>query len=116
VLRAGTDELMADADARALIEDLMQEVVAGAGASGRNIPPSFVDQMLADTDDMTPYATSMLGDFEARRPLELEAIYERPIAAADRGGCHMVRTEALWRALRFLDTANRAEDDLRPTL
>jgi 2-dehydropantoate 2-reductase len=110
---------MADSPTRALVIDLMREVVGGSAANGRTIPEEFVDQMLSDTDDMTPYSTSMKLDFDARRPLELEAIYRRPLDAA-RNGQHgtfdMVRTEALYRQLRFLEHRNQAEDDLRPTL
>lgn len=117
VLDSGTDELNANADTRALVSDLKHEVRAGAeAAAGRRIPESFVHQMLADTDAMTPYSPSMKLDYEAGRPLELEAIYERPIAAARAAGYHMVRTEMLWRQLRLLDQRNLAEDDLRPTL
>jgi 2-dehydropantoate 2-reductase len=119
VLDAGTDELMADSPTRALVIDLMREVQGGAAACGRTIPDDFVDQMLADTDDMTPYSTSMKLDFDAGRPLELDAIYRRPLDAArsgKEGSFDMVRTEALWRQLRFVDQRNLAEDDLRPTL
>lgn len=117
VLDAGTDDLNANADTRALVADLQREVLAGASAAaGRDIPESFVDQMLADTDAMTPYSPSMKLDYEAGRPLELEAIYQRPIAAARSGGYGMTRTDMLWRELRLLDQRNRAEDDLRPTL
>lgn len=107
VLDAGTDELMADPHARALVEALMREVLAGAAACGREIPNEFVDQMLADTEQMIPYATSMKLDFDAKRPLELDAIYAAPLAAARDAGCEMVRVRALHDQLRFLDERNR---------
>jgi 2-dehydropantoate 2-reductase len=55
-------------------------------------------------------------DYDEGRPLELEAIYHRPIEAARAGGVELPRVEALYRQLRFLDQRNQAEDDLRPTL
>lgn len=105
VLDAGTDELMADPDTRRLVEALMREVVAGAEACGHAIEPDFVHRMLRDTEAMAPYKTSMKLDHEAGRPLELDAIYAAPIAAAAEAeaGYAMVRTEALLAELRFVD-------------
>jgi 2-dehydropantoate 2-reductase len=116
VLDAGTDELMADRPTRALVEDLMAEVVAGAAADGRTIDDDFVATMLRDTDAMTPYRTSMKLDYDEGRPLEIEAIYHRPLEAARAGGVALPRIETLYRQLRFLDQRTQAEDDLRPTL
>jgi 2-dehydropantoate 2-reductase len=108
VLRAGTDEIMADPDARALVRSLMVEVQRGAAAQGREIPDAFVDQMLADTEAMTPYRTSMALDFDQQRPLELDAIYRVPIAVAAVGGVSLDATAALHRELAMLDRRNRA--------
>jgi 2-dehydropantoate 2-reductase len=108
VLDAGTDELMGDPAARSLAADLMGEVVAASDACGSAIGPEFADRMLEHTQVMTPYAPSMKVDFDARRPLEIAAIYEAPVAAAAVAGYDMVRTDALARQLRFLDTRNRA--------
>jgi 2-dehydropantoate 2-reductase len=108
VLDAGTDELMADRSTRRLVEDIMWEVVAGSAACGAPIESEFVGQMLDDTDNMSPYATSMKLDYEAGRPLELDAIYDAPIRAAAASGCRMVRTAALHDQLRFLDARSRA--------
>jgi 2-dehydropantoate 2-reductase len=108
VLDAGTDELMADRHTRALVEALMREVVAGAAACGREIPDSFVEQMLDDTERMIPYATSMKLDYDAGRPLELRAIYGVPLERARAAGGEMVRVQALYEQLRFLDTRRAA--------
>jgi 2-dehydropantoate 2-reductase len=107
VLDAGTDELMADPSTRALVEALMWEVVGGAAACGRAIDGSFVEQMLADTEQMIPYATSMKLDFDGRRPLEVDAIYAAPLAAARVAGYEMVRVQMLYDLLRFLDGHRR---------
>jgi 2-dehydropantoate 2-reductase len=107
VLDAGTDELMTDPSTRALVESLMREVVAGAAACGRVIPDRFVDQMLDDTVQMIPYATSMKLDHEAGRALELAAIYGTPLARARAAGIEMVRVQALYEQLCFLDTRSR---------
>jgi 2-dehydropantoate 2-reductase len=103
VLDAGTDQLMADPVSRKLVEELMWEVVGGAAACGHHIDDGFVETMLRTTDEMTPYKTSMKLDFDAGRPLELDAIYRAPIRAARHAGFEMRRAEVLYRQLRFLD-------------
>ena len=106
VLDAGTDVLMAAPSTRSLIESLMHEVLAGARACGHPIDEAFLEQMLADTLDMTPYAPSMKLDFAAGRPMELAAIYAAPLAAARAAGCQMVRVAMLHDQLRLLDDRN----------
>lgn len=108
VLDAGTDELMADAAALALVRTLMGEVAASAAADGHPAPADVIDVMLERTAKMTPYAPSMKQDFDARRPLELPAIYAAPLAAAARMGRAMPATAALHAELSFLDARNRA--------
>jgi 2-dehydropantoate 2-reductase len=103
VLGAGTDELMADAGTRRLVRQLMGEVVDGAGACGHTIPTAFADQLMADTDAMRPYRTSMRLDHDAGRPLEIDAIYGAPLEAAGAAGHTMTRTAVLTDQLRFLD-------------
>jgi 2-dehydropantoate 2-reductase len=107
VLDAGTDELMADPSARALVRDLMGEVIGGATACGHPIPDRFADDMLTATDAMKPYRTSMKHDHDAGRPLEIDAIYEAPLAAAEAAGFPMARTGAVARQLHFLDGRKR---------
>jgi 2-dehydropantoate 2-reductase len=48
-------------------------------------------------------------DYEARRPLELDAIYATPLRVAGDAGVRMPRTEVLWRQLDFLDRRNRID-------
>jgi 2-dehydropantoate 2-reductase len=108
VLDAGTDELMADPATRALVADLMREVTGAAAACGHPIEDAFIDEMLAMTDAMTPYKTSMKLDAEAGRPLEIDAIYQAPVDRARAAGFAMTRTEAVLAELRFLDRRARA--------
>lgn len=107
VLDAGTREMVTDPSTRSLCHDLMGEVVDASAACGHPIGADYVQVMFDYTDAMIPYTTSMKVDFDARRPLEIEAIYDAPVAAAAAAGCPMPRTEVLARQLRFLDTRNR---------
>lgn len=106
LLGASTTPLMADADSRALIQALMAEVVQGAKACGHDMPPGYADYLFMMTEKMPDYWPSMHHDFLHKRPLELDAIYTRPLAAAKAAGCELPRIEALYRSLSFIDRRN----------
>ena len=101
-LNTSTDRLMTTPSTRALVTDLMNEVVDAASVCGANIEREFVDKMLAMTDRMTPYSPSMKLDFDNHRPMEIEAIYSNPVKTALAAGYHMRKTEMLEQELRFI--------------
>ena len=103
LLGAGTTRLMANADSRALILELMREVVQGAAACGQVLPEGYPEKLLATTDRMPDYLPSMYHDFQHKRPLELQAIYAAPLVAAAAAGCELPKMRMLHQALRFLD-------------
>ena len=103
VLDATTNQLMADVHARALVEQLMWEVVTAAAACGCSISNSIVQKMLDYTLKMKPYRTSMKIDYDAQRPLEVEAIFGNPLRAAQRAGTHLPLLAMLYWQLKFLD-------------
>ncbi|HEX5840880.1 MAG TPA: putative 2-dehydropantoate 2-reductase [Pseudomonas sp.] len=103
LLNSATTALMGNAESRALIKAIMQEVADAATACGHQLPPGFADKLLSATDRMPDYLPSMYHDFALHRPMELHAIYAVPLAAAAKVGCAMPRTEALYQALRFLE-------------
>lgn len=107
LLRSGTAAMMADESSRELIQALMAEVVRGAHACGHEIPASYAGQMFTMTETMVDYLPSMYHDHVHKRPLELEAIYARPLAAARAAGCELPRMQALYQALSFIDRHNR---------
>ncbi len=106
LLQASTTPLMADPQSRELIQALMAEVVQGAQACGHVLPEGFADHLFTVTEKMPDYRPSMYHDFQERRPLELEAIYAVPLAAAAQAGCDMPRVRMLYQALAFIDTRN----------
>ena len=95
-----------------LAKDLMAEVVEGALAMGRIIPDDFVDRMVANTQKMRPYFPSMKLDFDARKALELEAMYQKPLAAAARQGKKLARIEMLFAELSFLQEKQEKQGGL----
>ena len=106
LLNAGTSALMANEDSRELIGELMQEVVAAAAACGHPLPEGAAERLLKFTDRMPDYLPSMYHDFAEQRPMELQAIYAAPIAAAEAAGCAVPRMRMLLQALGFLQQRN----------
>jgi 2-dehydropantoate 2-reductase len=108
LLDADTRRLMDNADSRALIADMMNEVVSAAQALGYAMPENYADKLLAATQRMPDYLPSMYHDFAQKRPAELHAIYEAPLAAADSAGFDMPKVRALYQALRFIQSRREA--------
>ena len=103
VLEATTDELMADIYTRKLVEQLMHEVVAGAESNGRIIDENFIQKMISRTIKMKPYSTSMKIDYDQNRPLEIEAIFGKPLRKAQEKGVNLPQIQCLYQQLKFLD-------------
>ncbi|MCL1464716.1 putative 2-dehydropantoate 2-reductase [Argonema galeatum] len=114
ILNARTDELMADVHTRALVEQLMWEVVAGAKSGDRAafpqknriIPDSFVELMLDYTLKMKPYRTSMKIDYDEKRPLEVETMFGNPLRLAQQNGVDLPKITMLYQQLKFLNARN----------
>lgn len=109
VFDANTQEIMQDPASSQLARDLMLDVREAAAACGTRIESDFADKMLRDTQKMVPYDSSMLLDYRARRPIEVEAIFGNLIRAAQRQGYHPQKVEMLYRQLQFLDRRNRSD-------
>jgi len=107
VLDATTAEMVGDPSCRQVVVDIMGEVVAGAAGCGHPVGERTIEDLLASTEAMVPYAPSMKLDYDARRPLELDAIYAAPMGAAAQAGVAMPASATLWRQLAFLDRRNR---------
>lgn len=103
VLDADTRQIMNDSNAAALVEELMEEVLQSARACGISIGRQHIHKMLDDTRKMVPYASSMLLDYQAGRPLEVEAIFGNPLRAAIDHGYLPIRIQMLYRQLKFID-------------
>lgn len=117
LLDASTNQLMADPHSRRLVRELMEEVVKAAGACGSSVAEHTVQQMLDRTTRMAPYQTSMKIDFDAKRPMEVEAIFGNPLRAAEAAGVSVAQIRTLYELLKFLDDQNldtAASRDLGP--
>ena len=85
----------------------MGEVAEGAAACGVPFDPDFIPKLLATTERMAPYAPSMRLDFLAKRALEIEYMYRRPLREAAVQGVRMPGVETIASQLSILDRANR---------
>ncbi|MGB3309406.1 MAG: putative 2-dehydropantoate 2-reductase [Nodosilinea sp.] len=111
VMNATTTEMMADPNIRQLAEQLMMEVLEAAQrdgellspGQGRHLPEELVAHMLAHTEQMAPYRTSMKIDFDEGRPLEVEAIYGNPMRVAQEAGAAVPKIEMLYHQLKAID-------------
>ncbi|MFC3151729.1 putative 2-dehydropantoate 2-reductase [Litoribrevibacter euphylliae] len=103
ILDATTKEMLDDSKSRALIKDIMLEVIRAAKAYGCTLDESFADKLMNLTDDMSPYFPSMKGDFDNCRPMELYAIYETVLEAAGKVQVPMPKTRMLSQLLSFMD-------------
>lgn len=106
VLDARTDELMGNTHTRALVEELMWEVAAGAKSCDRIIANSFIEMMLDWTVKMKPYRTSMKIDYDEKRPLEVETMFGNPLRLAQQKGANLPKITMLYQQLKFLDARN----------
>lgn len=106
LLNSGTKALMTHPATRSLVRQLMEEVDAAAALCGHPLPAGYIDEAWAKTDGQPDYQSSMQVDFNAGRPLELDSIYEAPLAAVAAAGGSMPKVEMLYQSLLFLNERN----------
>lgn len=93
-----TDELLTNHLDRA--NTLIQEVIGAANTIGVEIPVSFAENLIPFTEKMGSYAPSMRHDYLHNQALELEYLYENPIAEAQKHGFEMPEMKKLFSQLR----------------
>jgi 2-dehydropantoate 2-reductase len=107
-LTGGTlEELVRHPDASRLVRDVMSETEAVANRLGIELPIT-IEQRMAGAAKVGAHKTSMLQDFEAGRPMELEAVVGAVVELGDRLGVPMPATRAVYACARVLDE-HRAE-------
>ncbi len=109
VLGGGIDtEIILEQEETALLaRRVMEEVRAIAASEGHMLEESVVDQNINDTIRMKPYKTSMLLDYEAGRPMEVEAILGNAVRIARKNGVFACHMQTLYALLKSVDTNNR---------
>ena len=102
-LTGGTlEELVRHPDTSRLVRDVMVETEAVAARLDITLPIS-IDQRMAGAEKVGAHKTSMLQDFEAGRPMEIEAVVGAVIELGERLGVSMPATRAMYACVKMLD-------------
>ena len=109
VLGGGVDTktMVENPESLELARKVMEEVCLIAEAAGHPLPEEVVQQNIDGTRAMAPYKSSMLVDFEAARPMEVEAILGIGLRVAKRHGVSAPHMESLYGLLKLVDSKIR---------
>lgn len=97
-----TDSLLDEGPWERLITELMDEVIAAGRAQGHDLSPDLGQYQRDRTRVMGAYRASTLIDFENGLPLELDALFRKPLAAAREAGVDTSRLAKLCTVLEQL--------------
>jgi 2-dehydropantoate 2-reductase len=99
---ATLEELVRHPEVSQLVRALMAETEAVAARLGIALPIS-IDQRMAGAEKVGTHKTSMLQDYEAGRPMELEAVVGAVVELGERLGVPMPATRAVYACAKMLD-------------
>lgn len=108
----GLSILAGEIDTAAILRDehlsattlaVMEEVIDAARRCGYPLETSTAAEQMKRTETMGPYRPSTLLDFQADRPLEIEAIWGEPLRRAQAAGAQTPRLQMLYSLLQSLD-------------
>ena len=85
-----------------LARAVMGEAEAVAARLGIELPIT-IDQRMAGAEKVGDHKTSMLQDYEAGRPMEIEAVVGAVVELGERLGVAMPATRAVYACVRFLE-------------
>jgi 2-dehydropantoate 2-reductase len=103
---ATLEELVRHPEGSELVRALMAETEAVAGQLGIALPIS-IDQRMAGAGKVGAHKTSMLQDYEAGRPMEIEAVVGAVVELGERLGVPMPSTRAVYACAKLLDEMRR---------
>jgi 2-dehydropantoate 2-reductase len=109
ILAGGIDTkaILQDRELKRIAVALMTEVIASANACGHLLADSEATNQIARTETMDAYKPSTLVDWEAGRPLEIEAIWGEPLRRAVAAGARVPRLEIVCALLKALEAARQ---------
>ena len=111
ILAGGIDTaaIVRDENLRQLTLDLMEEVIAAANKCGHPLAEDAWREHVKRSEKMSGYKPSTLQDWDAGKPLEIEAIWGEPVRRAIAAGGQMPRTEMIYELLKALDQTRRSQ-------
>jgi 2-dehydropantoate 2-reductase len=98
-----TASILRDEPLKAATLAVMKEVIEAANLCGLPLENSAAAEQIRRTETMGSYKPSTLLDFQAGRPLEIEAIWGEPLRRARAVGAETPRLQLLYSLLRALD-------------
>jgi 2-dehydropantoate 2-reductase len=110
VLAGGIDTaaILCDQELHRLTRGVMEEVIEAANRCSYPLERSTAADQIRRTETMGAYRPSTLLDFEAGRPLEIEAIWGEPLRRGAAAGAQTPRLEMLYGLLKSVDRFSRA--------
>lgn len=102
-----TDAILNDPELHCIALDLMHEVINAANRCGIALPHAEAEVQMQRTHSLGAYKPSTLIDFEAGRPLEIEAIWGEPLRLARAADIETPRLEELYERLRRMDRSRQ---------
>ena len=102
------EELVRHPDVSGTIRQIMTETEAVAGKLGIGLPIS-IEQRMAGAEKGGAHKTSMLQDFEAGRPMELEAVVGAVVELGERLGVPMPATQTVYACAKMLSEKQSRE-------
>jgi 2-dehydropantoate 2-reductase len=107
-LTGGTlEDLVRHPDVSKVIREVMAETEAVAAKLDITLPIS-IEQRMAGAEKVGAHKTSMLQDYEAKRPMELDAIVGAVVELGDRLGVPMPATRVVYGCAKMLDEKRRS--------
>jgi 2-dehydropantoate 2-reductase len=102
-LTGGTlEELARHPDVSRLVRNVMAETEAVAGRLGIELPIT-IEQRIAGAEKVGAHKTSMLQDYEAGRPMEIEAVVGAVVELGERLGVPMPATQGVYACAKLID-------------
>ncbi len=99
---ATLEEMVRHPEVARVVREVMTETETVAGLLGIELPIS-IDQRMAGAEKVGAHKTSMLQDFEAGRPMEVEAVVGAVVELGERLGVSMPATRAVYGCVKLLD-------------
>ncbi len=106
-----TSAILADVALRRATLTLMDEVISAANKCGHQLPGSAALEQIERTETMGAYKPSTLLDWEAGRPLEIEAIWGEALRCATAAGAPAPGLEIVYALLKALDVSHLPRSD-----
>lgn len=105
-----TGEILDDENFRQLTLDLMEEIIRAANKCGFALKRDAWRKHIERTEKLAKgYKPSTLQDWEAGKPLEVEAIWGEPLRRGIAAGVAMPRIEMLYALLNTMDTRRHSK-------